>query len=104
MKVCSSRSDSPWSFFFLGAIAVDGSEFTGSDRAIVIGAVNCSGSESSLLNCSYESPPAMCGGGAAGIVCQGGCCVCSQDYCSMSGYPLLCVIRTVYHGWELYGW
>ena len=56
---------------FVGAIAVEGSEFSGTGRTTVIGAVNCTGNESNILDCPYETLPTTCGGGVAGIICQG---------------------------------
>lgn len=58
--------------FQTGAIAVAGSEFSYSGNPVVVGAVNCSGMETSLSDCSFETLPTTCtGGGVAGIVCQG---------------------------------
>ena len=54
-----------------GAVAVEGSEFSVTGRSVVIGAVNCSGVETSLSACPFETLPDTCAGGIAGIVCQG---------------------------------
>lgn len=58
-------------WLFSGAIAVEGSEFSGTGKPVVIGAVNCSGMETSLPDCPFETLPGTCTGGVAGIVCQG---------------------------------
>lgn len=54
-----------------GAIAVDGSEFTSTSNPVLIGAVNCTGMEVSLSDCSIETFQGTCIGEVAGIVCQG---------------------------------
>lgn len=53
-----------------GAIAVQGGQFSDPDSPVFIGAVNCSGQEANLLECSSELSPASCVE-VAGIVCQG---------------------------------
>lgn len=55
-----------------GAIAIDGSQFSDTSDTVLVSAVNCSGMESSLSDCSYETSPTTCNeGGVAGVVCQG---------------------------------
>lgn len=37
----------------------------------MIGALNCSGMETSLSDCPFEALPGTCTEGVAGVVCQG---------------------------------
>lgn len=55
---------------YIGAIAVGGSEFSSTSNPVVISAVNCSGMESSLSDCTIETFR-TCAGEVAGIICQG---------------------------------
>ena len=55
-----------------GAIAVDGSSFTGSTFSPFISSVGCVGGESNLLSCPLNSSATVCVGEAkAGVACQG---------------------------------
>ena len=58
--------------FHTGAIAIDGSELTGSTFTPFVSSVDCVGDEVNLLNCSVDSSATMCDGEAkAGVACQG---------------------------------
>ena len=55
-----------------GAIAVDGSSFTGSTFTPFISSVGCIGDESNLFSCPLDSSATVCVGEAkAGVACQG---------------------------------
>ena len=55
-----------------GAIAVDGSSFTGSTFTPFISSVGCVGGESNLFGCPLNSSATVCVGEAkAGVACQG---------------------------------
>ena len=55
-----------------GAIAVDGSSFTGSTSTPFISSVGCVGNESSLFSCPLYLSPKVCNGKPrAGVACQG---------------------------------
>ena len=41
--------------FAAGAIAITGGQFSDFSVSVLVGSVQCSGNESSLLQCSYES-------------------------------------------------
>ena len=59
-------------FLCTGAIAVDGSSFTGSTFSQFVSSVDCVGGESDLLSCPLNSSAAVCVGEAkAGVACQG---------------------------------
>ena len=56
----------------IGAVAIDGSTFTGSTFKSFISSVACNGNENNLFSCPLDSSAVICGGKAkAGIVCQG---------------------------------
>ena len=66
----------PFLLIFSGAIAVTGGLFSNASVPVVIGNVECSGSESGLLNCSHvtDSDDAVseCDPeGIAAVTCQG---------------------------------
>ena len=57
---------------YTGAIAVDGSSFTGSTFTPFISSVGCVGDESNLFSCPLDSSAAVCVGETkAGVACQG---------------------------------
>ncbi len=59
-------------YYYIGAIALGGSQFGDVTTAMAVGAVNCSGAEASLVECAHVASPVSCVGGAtAGVVCQG---------------------------------
>ena len=66
----------PPPYFFSGAIAITGGQFSDPSLSVVIGSVECSGSESGLLNCSYvtdsDERVSECDPGeTAAVTCQG---------------------------------
>ena len=55
-----------------GAIAVDGSSFTGSTSTLFMSSVGCVGNESRLFSCPLNSSATVCvGESKAGVACQG---------------------------------
>ena len=57
---------------YTGAVAYINAHFGASTGPIHISNVQCSGSESGLVNCSYTSPSVNCGhSDDAGVMCEG---------------------------------
>ena len=66
----------PLHIFFSGAIAITGGKFSDPSVSVVIGSVECSGSESGLHNCYYvtdsdETVSECDPGETAAVTCQG---------------------------------
>ena len=58
--------------FYTGAIAVDGSVFTGSTLTSFVSSVTCVGDEIDLFSCSLNLSSMVCDGEVkAGVACQG---------------------------------
>ena len=58
--------------FHTGAIAINGSVFTGSMSTAFVSSVACIGDEIDLFSCSLNLSSMVCGGEAkAGVACQG---------------------------------
>ena len=63
-----------------GAIAVDGSSFTGSTLTPFISSVGCVGDEVDLFSCPLDSSVTVCVGEAkAGVACQGTCLIVKRQ-------------------------
>ena len=71
-------------FFATDAVAFSNAKFGSGIGSIYLDDVQCSGSETSLLSCTYDSNTADCSHSSdAGVRCQGIYLLCCIMYCSL---------------------